>query len=144
MPHPQGLGAQQAILRALQSADAGPHDVALVNAHGTSTLLNDAAEATALHSALGEAAATVAVTATKSLIGHSLGAAGAIEAVATVQAVTSGLVAPTANFDEPDPQINLNIVRGEPRKMPAGLALSNSFAFGGHNVVLAFAPVDLA
>lgn len=144
MPHPQGLGAQQAILRALQSADAGPHDVALVNAHGTSTLLNDAAEATALHTALGETAATVAVTATKSLIGHSLGAAGAIEAVATVQAVAGGLVPPTANFDEPDPQINLNIVHGEPRKMPTGLALSNSFAFGGHNVVLAFAPVDLA
>jgi 3-oxoacyl-[acyl-carrier-protein] synthase II len=144
MPHPQGLGAQQAILRALRSAEAEPQNVAVVNAHGTSTVLNDAVEATALHSALGESTATVAVTATKSLIGHALGAAGAIEAVATVQTVSSGLVPPTANFDEPDPEINLNVVRGEPRKVPVGLALSNSFAFGGHNVVLVFAPVDSA
>jgi 3-oxoacyl-[acyl-carrier-protein] synthase II len=137
MPHPSGAGAAAAITAALRGAGAEPGDVGLVNAHGTGTALNDVTEALAIRAArLGD----VPVTATKSLVGHALGAAGAIEAVATVQAVTSGLVPPTANLDEVDPEIDLDVVCGASRALK-GLALSNSFAFGGHNVVLAFAPV---
>ena len=139
MPHPEGAGAARAITAALRSAGASPRDVGLVNAHGTGTAQGDLAEALALRGSLGAAAEQVPVTATKSLIGHSLGAAGAIEAVATVQALASGLVPPTANLDEPDPEIGLDVVSGAPRPVSAALALSNSFAFGGHNVVLAFA-----
>lgn len=138
MPHPGGTGARRAIEAALRSAGAAPPDVGLVNAHGTSTALNDITEAIALRDGLGAVASRVPVTATKALIGHSLGAAGAIEAVATIQSLTSGLVPPIANLVERDPEIELDVVKGEPRTVPAGLALSNSFAFGGHNVVLAF------
>jgi len=138
MPHPRGLGAFQALRRALCSADAGPADVSMVNAHGTGTTLNDAAEAFAIRDALGAHADRVPITATKSLIGHSLGAAGAIEAVATVQALHNGAIPPTANLDDLDPEIDLDLVVGEARHLPVTLALSNSFAFGGHNVVLAF------
>ncbi|MPQ96883.1 beta-ketoacyl-ACP synthase II [Modestobacter sp. I12A-02628] len=138
MPHPDGRGACEAMLQALRSADAAPGDVRMVNAHGTSTTLNDAIEARAVRAALGTASAPV--TATKSLIGHTLGAAGAIEAVATVQALASGMIPPVLNLEDVDPEIELDLVRGEARKMAPGLALSNSFAFGGHNVVLAFAP----
>jgi 3-oxoacyl-[acyl-carrier-protein] synthase II len=142
MPHPEGIGAKTAILRALRHAGAVPADVGMVNAHGTSTTLNDIAEALALRSALGSKVDNVAVTATKSLLGHSLGASGAIEAVATVQALSSGMVPPTANLDVIDPEIGLDVVHGEPRETKIELALSNSFAFGGHNVVLAFSPGD--
>jgi len=142
MPHPQGRGAGQAIARALRSAGACAADVGFVNAHGTSTALNDVLEAAALRAALGPAADGVAVTATKSLTGHSLGAAGAIEAIATVQALTSRIVPATANLEELDPEIDIDIVRHTPRPVSAGLALSNSFAFGGHNVVLAFTAAD--
>ncbi|HEY0636917.1 MAG TPA: beta-ketoacyl-[acyl-carrier-protein] synthase II, partial [Pseudonocardiaceae bacterium] len=113
-------------------------DVGLVNAHGTATRLNDAAEAAALRAALGPAVDGVPVAATKSIIGHTLGAAGAIEAVATVQAIASGLVPPTANLDDPE-DLGIDVVRGAPRRASVGLALSSSFAFGGHNVVLAIA-----
>jgi 3-oxoacyl-[acyl-carrier-protein] synthase II len=138
MPHPQGLGALRALRRALSHVDAEPGDVGMVNCHGTSTVLNDNAEALAIRDALGTAADHIPVTATKSLIGHSLGAAGAIEAVATVQALHSGLVPPTANVEDLDPEIDLDVVSGAPRRADMALALSNSFAFGGHNVVLAF------
>lgn len=138
MPHPQGLGALQALRRALHHVDASPADVGMVNSHGTSTVLNDIAEAVAIRDALGPAADRIPVTATKSLIGHSLGAAGAIEAVATVQALHSGTVPPTANVEDLDPEIDLDVVCDAPRPGSMDLALSNSFAFGGHNVVLAF------
>ncbi len=138
MPHPKGLGALQALRRALSHVDAAPADVGMVNCHGTSTVLNDNAEAMAVRDALGGAADHIPVTATKSLIGHSLGAAGAIEAVATVQALHSGLVPPTANVEDLDPEVDLDVVSGTARRRDMDLALSNSFAFGGHNVVLAF------
>lgn len=138
MPHPEGIGARQALRRALRSADAQPCDVGMVNSHGTSTPLNDIAEAVAIRDVFGSATDSVPVTATKSLIGHSLGAAGAIEAVATVQALAASTVPPTANVDDLDPEIDLDVVRGTPRRGSMALALSNSFAFGGHNVVLAF------
>lgn len=137
MPHPEGTGGRAAIEAALRSAGAAPTDVRFVNAHGTGTVHNDAVEARALHAVFGPGAVPP-VMATKSITGHALGAAGAMEAVATVQALTAGLVPPTANQDEPDTELDLDVVAGEPRPVATGLALSNSFAFGGHNVVLAF------
>lgn len=114
----------------------------MVNAHGTGTPLNDIAEAVAIRDTFGAATDSIPVTSTKSLIGHALGAAGAIEAVATVQALASGMVPPSANVDELDPEVDLDVVRGEPRKQSMSLALSNSFAFGGHNAVLAFGSAE--
>lgn len=137
-PHPEGAGARQAIRAALRAARLSPRDVGHVNAHGTGTPHNDIAEARALHGALGAAAAEVPVSATKSMTGHALGAAGAIEAVAAVQALLHGVVPPTVNLERPDPEAGLNIVGQEPREVPLQTVLSQSFAFGGHNVVLAF------
>ncbi|MFD0488992.1 hypothetical protein ACFQ0O_20450 [Saccharopolyspora spinosporotrichia] len=140
MPHPEAAGARAAIVAALRDAGAQPSDVDFVNAHGTGTALNDHAEALAMRAVFGTGVERIPVTATKSLTGHSLGAAGAVEAVATVQAVSSGVIPPTANLRVPDPELGIDVVHGGPREARINLALSNSFAFGGHNVVLAFAP----
>ena len=127
-------------LRMIQWGDA---DAAVyVNAHGTSTELNDAAETAALKLALGPEAHRVPISSTKSTIGHLLGAAGAVEAVATIQALRAGTIPPTLGLQEPDPELDLDYVPGvaRPLSVPDGgppLALSNSFAFGGHNVALA-------
>ncbi|GAA3155470.1 beta-ketoacyl-ACP synthase II [Streptomyces rameus] len=137
-PHPEGAGAARALRAALRSAGLRPQDVSHINAHGTGTGYNDAAEAKALHAALGEAAGRIPVSAIKSMTGHALGAAGAIEAVAAVQAIDRGVVPPTTNLAEPDPALGLDVVGGTPRDLPVDAVLSNSFAFGGHNVVLAF------
>ncbi|MFI9118351.1 beta-ketoacyl-[acyl-carrier-protein] synthase family protein [Streptomyces bikiniensis] len=137
-PRPDGAAAARAIGAALRSAGLAPEEVSHVNAHGTGTVLNDAAEAAALGAALGPAAGRVPVTATKSLTGHTLGAAGAVEAVASVQALVHQVVPPTANLDRPDPALGLDVVTGGPREVPVSAVLSHSFAFGGHNVVLAF------
>lgn len=138
IPHPEGVGAASAITKALRSAGATPGDVSFVNAHGTGTLLNDAAEAAALRRVFGPRLDRLPVVATKGVTGHPLGAAGAVEAVATVQALRSGVLPPTANFRVPDRALGLDVVVGAPRPTDAEFALSNSFAFGGHNVVLAF------
>jgi 3-oxoacyl-[acyl-carrier-protein] synthase II len=122
--------------------------VAYINAHGTSTELNDAAETTALKRALGEEQAKrIPVSSTKSTIGHLLGAAGAVEAVATTLTLTTGVIAPTLGYEEPDPDLDLDYVPGEARPLRAAnggppIALSNSFAFGGHNVSLVFKGVS--
>lgn len=137
-PAPGGEGAVRALRAALADAGLVPGDVDHVNAHGTSTPLNDAAEAAALRAVLGGHTDAVAVTATKSAIGHLLGAAGAVEAVATVCALESGLVPATLNLDDQDPACDLAVVRGGPRAGRCRAALSNSFGFGGHNTVLAF------
>jgi 3-oxoacyl-[acyl-carrier-protein] synthase II len=138
-PRAGGSAAARAVTAALRSAGLLPEGVSHINAHGTGTLLNDAAEAAALRTALGPPAERAPVTATKSLIGHTLGAAGAIEAVVAVQTLTYQVVPPTANLDDPDPVIGLDLVGREPRDIPVSAVLSNSFAFGGHNVVLALA-----
>ena len=109
-----------------------------VNAHGTSTPLNDAAETRALKEALGDHAKRVAVTSTKSMTGHLLGAAGAVEAAGTALAIHSGTVPPTINLGTPDPECDLDYIPNEARAMDVRLALSNSFGFGGQNAVLAF------
>jgi 3-oxoacyl-[acyl-carrier-protein] synthase II len=141
-PEPTGAAASRAIELALTDAGATPADVDYVNAHGTSTQLNDAAETVALKRALGEDARRVPISSTKSAIGHLLGAAGAVEAVATLRTLITGVIAPTLGYEVPDPELDLDYVPGEARPLITGnghppLAISNSFAFGGHNVALA-------
>ncbi|MFG1667009.1 beta-ketoacyl-[acyl-carrier-protein] synthase family protein [Streptomyces sp. Y7] len=132
-PDPEGTGVIQALRTALAAADVMPDEVDHVNAHGTSTPLNDAAEARALRKVLGEGAA---VTSAKGVIGHTLGAAGAIEAALTVLTVERGTIPPTANLQRPDPGIELDVVAGSPRRRGVEVAVSNSFGFGGQNAVL--------
>ncbi|MFK4107079.1 beta-ketoacyl-[acyl-carrier-protein] synthase family protein [Streptomyces sp. NPDC019531] len=134
-PDPEGTGVVQALHTALAAADVMPDEVDHVNAHGTSTPLNDAAEAGALRKVLGEGAA---VTSAKGVIGHTLGAAGAIEAALTVLTVQHGAVPPTANLQRLDPGIELDVVTGSPRGCDVEVAVSNSFGFGGQNAVLVF------
>jgi len=137
-PEPTGAGAARALTLAMRDAGLQPDDVVHVNAHATSTPLGDVAEAKALRTALGAAAGTIPVTATKSCTGHLLGAAGALEALVTVLSLQHGLVPPTRNLDDPDDDVGLDVVRFEPRALRAtGAALSNSFGFGGHNVTVA-------
>ena len=137
-----GVPAARAIELALRDAGVGPEEVAYVNAHGTSTQLNDAAETAALKRAFGEERARgIPVSSTKSTIGHLLGAAGAVEAVATAMALKTGVIPPTLGYEEPDPELDLDYVPGQPRELRAAgggppVAVSNSFAFGGHNVSL--------
>ncbi|MGC9221015.1 MAG: beta-ketoacyl-[acyl-carrier-protein] synthase family protein [Solirubrobacteraceae bacterium] len=140
-PEPSGKPAARAISLALADAGLRPEDISYVNAHGTSTPLNDAAETAALKSVLGEHAYKNPVSSTKSATGHLLGAAGAIEAVATVQALNARVAPPTLNYEVPDPALDLDYVPNKARALvpvsdAAPAAVSNSFAFGGHNVTL--------
>jgi 3-oxoacyl-[acyl-carrier-protein] synthase II len=137
-PRPDGDSACRAIAGAMCSAGLPADAVSYVNAHGTGTPYNDAAEAKAVHAAFGALADRIPISSTKSLTGHSLGASGAVEAVASVQAITSGIIPPTANLDDPDPALGLDVVALEPRPARVRSVLSSSFAFGGHNIVLAF------
>ena len=135
-PHPEGMGASLAMRRALASAGLNPDEVDYVNAHGTSTPLNDAAECKALHTVFGDHTSKLAVSSTKSMIGHLLGASGGAEIIATAMAVKTGVVHPTINYHEPDPDCNVDTVPNEAREMTVSAALSNSFGFGGHNGTL--------
>ena len=140
-PEPEGTGAAAAIEAALRDADLEPADVDYVNAHGTSTPLNDRAETAALKLALGSRAGEIPVSSTKSAIGHLLGAAGAVEAVATVLALRDRIAPPTLGYEEPDEGLDLDYVPGAARVLDVAadkraVALSNSFGFGGHNAVL--------
>jgi 3-oxoacyl-[acyl-carrier-protein] synthase II len=141
-PEPTGGPASRAIELAIRDAGAEPAQVDYINAHGTSTQLNDAAETAAIKLALGAEAKRVPISSTKSAIGHLLGAAGAVEAVATVRTLITGVIGPTLGYEVPDPELDLDYVPGEARALITSnghppLAISNSFAFGGHNVVLA-------
>jgi 3-oxoacyl-[acyl-carrier-protein] synthase II len=140
-PEPSGKGASRALELALRDADRSPEDVAYVNAHGTSTPLNDRAETEAIKAALGERASEVPVSSTKSAIGHLLGAAGAVEAIATLLALRDRLAPPTLGYEEPDEGLDLDYVPDGARPMANGngrppVGLSNAFGFGGHNAVL--------
>ncbi len=137
-PHPEGRGALLAMKAAIEDAGIGLEEVDYINAHGTSTPLNDRAEVLAIKKLFGEASKRLAVSSTKSMTGHLLGAAGAVEGIATVQALYSGILPPTINYDDPDPELDLDFVPNEPREQPIRYALSNSFAFGGQNSVLLF------
>jgi len=134
-PEPDGGGAARAITAALRDADVAPADVVHVNAHATSTPVGDLAEVAALHAALGD---HPVLTATKSMTGHLLGAAGALESIATILAIRDGVVPPTINLDHPDDGLDLDVVTHKPRQMEIPAALNNSFGFGGHNVALLF------
>jgi 3-oxoacyl-[acyl-carrier-protein] synthase II len=138
-PDPEGAGAARAMLAALAAADASPSDVVHLNAHATSTPVGDTAEATSIRKALGAAADGVCVSATKSMTGHLLGAAGAVEGIFTILALHHRLAPPTINVDDLDPEVNLDVVVDKPRPLGDGdlVALNNSFGFGGHNVALA-------
>jgi len=139
-PEPTGAGATRALAAALRDAGLEPSDIGHVNAHATGTPLGDVAEAMAIRRALGSAVDGTLVTGTKGSTGHLLGAAGAVEAIATVLALREGTVPPTRNLDDPDDALDLDLVRLAPRTLPdRPAALSNSFGFGGHNVTLAFA-----
>jgi 3-oxoacyl-[acyl-carrier-protein] synthase II len=138
-PDPKGTGATLAMRWALRDAGAEPQDVSYINAHGTSTQLNDAAETVAIKAALGEEIAhRVAVSSTKSMTGHMLGAAGAVEGAVCALAITHGTVPPTIHYATPDPDCDLDVVPNEARRMDVTLALSNSFGFGGQNACIAF------
>ena len=139
-PDPDGNGVQRAIKFALQNSGLSTKDIVHLNAHATSTPAGDVAEANALRKALGADADHVAVSATKSMTGHLLGGAGAIESVFIVKALQERLAPPTINIDNLDPAVTVDVVRDTPRQLPAGdiAALNDSFGFGGHNVVLAF------
>lgn len=142
-PDPSGRGARRAMIRALEKAGAAPEDVDYINAHGTSTELNDAAETAAIKQALGEERArAIPISSTKSMTGHSLGGAGAIESIFSVMALVDGRVPPTINFQESDPECDLDYVTEGARRVDPELVLNNSFGFGGHNACLAFRRVS--
>ncbi len=136
-PEPQGAGAVIAMEMALADAGESPEAVDYINAHGTSTPLNDAAETRAIKKALGDRAHAIPVSSTKSMTGHMVGAAGAAEAAVAALAVHEGVIPPTINYETPDPECDLDYVPNEARTADVGLALSNAFGFGGQNAVLA-------
>jgi 3-oxoacyl-[acyl-carrier-protein] synthase II len=137
-PEPQGAGAVIAMQMALTDAGEEAEAVDYINAHGTSTQLNDAAETRAIKKALGDHAHRVAISSTKSMTGHMVGAAGAAEAAVSALAIHEGVIPPTTNYETPDPDCDLDYVPNEARKHDVRLALSNAFGFGGQNAVLAF------
>jgi 3-oxoacyl-[acyl-carrier-protein] synthase II len=137
-PDPSGEGATRAMRNAMKMAGWQPGDVDYVNAHGTSTVLNDKTEALAIRALLGDHADTCYVSSTKSMIGHCLGAAGALESVAAIQAIEEGVIHPTINLEHLDPECPINPVQGGALQASVSRVLVNNFGFGGHNGVLAF------
>lgn len=134
-PHPEGLGARNVMKNALDDAGLSPSDIDYINVHGTSTPLGDVSEAKAIVDVFGEHSPKLNISSTKSMTGHLLGATGAIEAIATIMAITSDIVPPTINFKVPDPAIdpNLNLTVNKAQKRTVRYGLSNTFGFGGHN-----------
>jgi 3-oxoacyl-[acyl-carrier-protein] synthase II len=139
LPAPGGIGAVRAARRALAKAGLQPTDIAHVNAHATSTPEGDRSELQAIKTIFGDHAPKLSITANKSMIGHTLGAAGAIEAIATIQTMREGCVPPTINLDDPDPAgEGLNLTPNVAQRQDVPIALSNSFGFGGQNTALIF------
>jgi 3-oxoacyl-[acyl-carrier-protein] synthase II len=141
-PDPEGRGAVRAMRAALDDARLGPEAIEVVNAHGTSTPLNDVTETRALHQVFGPHAGRLAVHATKSMTGHALGASAAIEAVASVLTLRHGIIHPTINLLRPDPECDLDYVPNAARSASVRTVMSNSFGFGGHNAVLIFRALE--
>ncbi|MCL1594942.1 MAG: beta-ketoacyl-ACP synthase II [Actinomycetia bacterium] len=142
LPRPGGAGASRAMTAALDDAGLDPTDISYINAHGTSTAANDKTETAAIKTTFGDVAYTIPISSTKSMTGHLLGAAGAIEAVSCLLAMRDSVVPATINYETPDPDCDLDYVPNTPRKMTVDTAMSNSFGFGGHNVSLVFGKVD--
>jgi 3-oxoacyl-[acyl-carrier-protein] synthase II len=138
IPEPDGNSAAMAMEQAVRHARLNREDITHINAHGTSTKVNDRVESSAIKKAFGEHHRKVLVTANKSMIGHTLGAAGAIEAISTVLSLYYGIIPPTINYKTRDPECDLNIVANEAREISLEGAISNSFGFGGQNGVLVF------
>ena len=136
-PAPDGEGAQRAMKRALKDAGLEPQDIQYINAHGTSTPANDLNETRAIQAVFGEAGNEINVSSTKSMTGHMLGAAGAVEALISAKVVGEGIIPPTINYENPDPELNLNYTPNKAVKRDVDAVLSNSFGFGGHNTTLA-------
>ncbi len=141
-PHPEGHGAKRAMKNALKEAGLRPEQIDYVNTHGTSTSLGDVAETLAIKDVLGERAHQIPINSTKSMTGHLLGAAGAVEMLVTLKSIHEGLVHRTANLDNQDPDCDLDYVSGDSRKCDVNYAISNSFGFGGHNVSLVAGKVN--
>lgn len=141
-PSEDGDGAMRAMKLALDDAGVSPSEVDYINAHGTSTKLNDASETLAIKRIFGEDAYRIPVSATKSMVGHSFGAAGAIECVASIQSIATGTIHPTANYTHPDPECDLDYVPEGPRRADVRVVLKNSFGFGGQNACLVFKRFD--
>jgi nodulation protein E len=133
---PDQEGAERAMRAALEDAGANPDDIDYINAHGTATVLNDATETKAIRGVFGAQADRLAISSNKAVLGHSLGAAGALEAVATVLTLKTQVAPPTANYQEPDPDCDLDVIPNVARDMKVETAMSNSFAFGGLNAVV--------
>jgi 3-oxoacyl-[acyl-carrier-protein] synthase II len=141
-PDATGEAPAKAISLALKDAGIQPDEVDYVNAHGTSTQLNDAGETKALKIAFGDHAYKVPISSTKSMIGHLLGAAGAVEAIATLMTINRGLIHPTINYEHPDPECDLDYVPNQARRKEVRVAISNGFGFGGHNAVVVLAKFE--
>ena len=141
-PGPEGLSAAKAMKLALKKAGLKPEEIDYINAHGTSTPLNDLQETQAIKVAMGEEAHRVPISSTKSMTGHLLGAGGALEAAASVLAIRDGIIPPTINLEQPDPDCDLDYTPNEARPGRIRTAMSNSFGFGGHNSVLIFSAVE--
>ena len=137
-PAPNGEGAARCMKLALKDARISPSDVDYINAHGTSTEYNDANETQAIKTVFGEHAYKVAISSTKSMTGHLLGAAGAVEGVFSVLALERGMIPPTINYEIPDPECDLDYVPNQARQADIRIALSNSFGFGGTNACVIF------
>lgn len=137
-PEPEGKGAKLAMARAMKNADITPEQIDYINVHGTSTGLGDIAETNAIKEIFGEHAYKLNISSTKSMTGHLLGAAGAVEAVASILATVNDMIPPTINFETPDPQCDLNYTFNTPQKRTVNIAMSNAFGFGGHNTSVIF------
>jgi 3-oxoacyl-[acyl-carrier-protein] synthase II len=140
-PDPAGAGAALAIRRALENSGITTEDVDYINAHGTATLLGDVAETNAIKAAFGERAYEIPISATKSMVGHMLGATGAIEAIACVKSIETGVIHPTINLETPDPDCDLDYVPNQARKAKVDIAISNSMGIGGQNACLVLGAV---
>jgi 3-oxoacyl-[acyl-carrier-protein] synthase II len=141
IPHPEGTGVRLAMARALEDARIEPEQVDYVSAHGTGTPANDRIEAGALHSLFRDRIRSIPVSSIKSMIGHTMGAASAIETIACVLAIDTGFVPPTINYETPDPECDLDVVPNAARETPVHVALNNAYAFGGNNSCLVIARV---
>jgi 3-oxoacyl-[acyl-carrier-protein] synthase II len=137
-PHPDGIGAVLAMEMAIKDAGISPKDVDYINMHGTSTPLGDIGETKAIKKVFGDYAYKVNLSSTKSMTGHLLGAAGAVEAIASILAIQNNRIPPTINFENPDPDCDLNYTFNKPQDREVNIAISNAFGFGGHNTSVIF------
>jgi 3-oxoacyl-[acyl-carrier-protein] synthase II len=135
-PHAEGLGAMRAMDMAIKDAGLKPTDIDYINAHGTSTKLNDQIETLAIKKLFGDHAKKIPISSTKSMTGHLLGAAGGVELAACILSIRDNIVHPTINYETPDPECDLDYVPNQARKVQVDVALSNSLGFGGHNATL--------